>query len=287
MPTGGECRQERQAAPRRSSADRPGRVHPDPADAGQHEVAHRPLRDVVRARQRADHDRADATEEPDGGRDAVEHRLAADRRVPSRPQAVHDHEDDGDHDDGRERHPGRPRGSSLSGRRWCGRARAFTTVPPRPAASGSSPRVISRKRSSSDSRRCITSATPMPDSTSARVSAIEQGSSTRSSETSSVRGSGAWTAGHEPERAEDGAGALGLVDPHAHGRGAAGHEPRDRPVRRRATPPCTIAMSSAIFSTSSRRCDEMNTVLPSSSTNERIIWRNSAIPAGSSPFDGS
>ena len=31
----------------------------------------------------------------------------------------------------------------------------------------------------------------------------------------------------------------------------------------------------------------MNTVLPSSSTNERIIWRNSAIPAGSSPFDGS
>src|SRR5450759_398951 len=45
-------------------------------------------------------------------------------------------------------------------------------------------------------------------------------------------------------------------------------------------PRSTIAAASQVFSTSSSRCEEMNTVLPSCSTIERIISRNSWIPAG-------
>ena len=60
-----------------------------------------------------------------------------------------------------------------------------------------------------------------------------------------------------------------------------------------ATAPCrmtrprsTIATWSHVFSTSSSRCDERNTVRPSS-TNARIRWRISRMPAGSRPFIGS
>jgi hypothetical protein len=61
-----------------------------------------------------------------------------------------------------------------------------------------------------------------------------------------------------------------------------------------ATGPCvttlprsTIAAASQVFSTSSSRCEEMNTVRPSCSTIARIIWRNSWMPPGSSPLVGS
>ena len=52
-------------------------------------------------------------------------------------------------------------------------------------------------------------------------------------------------------------------------------------------PRSTIAAASQIFSTSSSRCEEMNTVRPSCSTIARIISRNSWMPPGSRPLVGS